>query len=231
MPDKIELDNVTHSYGAIPVLRKVSLKIERGESVQIGGRSGSGKSTLLEICAGLIMPHSGTVSWDGLSLRNMQKQEIYKARHHMGYVFQVNALISNHSVFDNIALPLRTRRNISEKDITRKVRDQMELLGLFNIDNLFPESLSVGQLKTVAIARALIVEPDILLLDEPLSGLDPQAVQGVVNVLQEYRIKKETTIIMINNEKSVPEQYPSRMLLLNSGKLENASDTAHQEIE
>lgn len=230
MPDKIVMENVSHGFGSIPVLRKTSLRIEKGEIILIGGSSGSGKSTLLEICAGLITPQSGDVFWDGTSLKSMQKQQLLKARRKMGYVFQVNALISNHSIFDNIALPLRSRHSFSEKEIASKVHYQMEELGLFGVDNMFPEALSIGQLKAVAMARALIGDPDMLMLDEPLSGLDPQAAQGIVNVLYEHRNRKKMTIVMVSHDLNVCSQYSVRILGINSGKLGSISGNDEQII-
>lgn len=219
MQDKIELENVSHWYSAIPVLRKVSLSIQKGEIVLVGGRSGSGKSTFLEICAGLITPGTGKVFWDRVLLNSFSRKEILKVRMQMGYVFQINALISNHSVYDNIALPLRNRGGMSEKEVRKKVNIQMEELGLFNVDKLFPEALSLGQIKAVALARALIIEPELLIIDELFSGLDTQVKNGMINVLNEHRKRRSITIIMTGHDMNVWNTAPVRTMILDSGKL------------
>ncbi|MCU0609994.1 MAG: ATP-binding cassette domain-containing protein, partial [Chitinispirillaceae bacterium] len=151
MPDSIDIGDVVFSYGAAPVLRGVSLAVSRGEIVLIGGRSGHGTSTLLEIIVGLLRPQSGRVRWDGADLASMDNATLLKSRQSIGYVFQGNALISSFTVFDNIALPLRNMPGMKAEEVRARVRAGMETMALFNIDTKFPESLSSGQSKMVAI--------------------------------------------------------------------------------
>ena len=223
MPGRIELKDISFLSGSFPVLRSISLTVKKGDVFVIGGKSGQGKSTFLEICAGLKKPHSGNVLWDGVDLAGFSWRELLRSRQNIGYVFQVHALISNHSVFENIALPLRARGGFTEKELQHKVRSRMEDLGLFNIDSLFPESLSIGQLKAVAVARALACEPDMLLLDEPLSGVDPFTAQGIMNVLYENQLRRSMGIIMVSHNLSIWEGLDPVKLMLDSGRLTEPS--------
>ena len=121
MCSKLELKNVSFKYGNVPVLHEVNLQVMPGEVVVVGGRSGQGKSTLLEICAGLLKPLSGNVLWDDLDISSFSKYNMYHRRKSIGYVFQVHALISNHTVFDNVALPLRCNSDLSDSQIRKRV--------------------------------------------------------------------------------------------------------------
>ncbi|MFP4163227.1 MAG: ABC transporter ATP-binding protein [Chitinispirillaceae bacterium] len=224
MSSKLELKNVSFSYGQYSVLKRVTLTAMPGEVVIIGGRSGQGKSTLLEICAGLLEPESGSVLWDEQDISSLSKYDMYDKRKRMGYVFQVHALISNHTVFDNIALPLRSSSKLTDSEIKRKVRAQMETLGITGIGKAFPEVLSAAQLKTVAVARALINKPKLLLLDEPLSGVDPFTAQSIIDVLHDKWEKERMTIVMISHSLNAWPEWRAKRLMLKNGALESAAD-------
>ena len=223
MPGRIELTNVTYLSGSFPLLRGISLTVNKGDVYVIGGRSGQGKSVFLEICAGLKKPYSGTVKWDGVDLASLPWKRLLRFRQKTGYVFQVNGLISNHSVFENIALPLRARGGSTEMELRRKVRAAMEELGLIKVDSFFPEDLSSGQLKAVAVARALVCEPETLLLDEPLSGVDPFTAQGIMNVLYENQRRGKMGILMVSHNLSVWEGFGPVKLMLDSGRFTGPS--------
>jgi phospholipid/cholesterol/gamma-HCH transport system ATP-binding protein len=231
MPGKIELVDVSFSYGILPVLRKVSLTVQRGDVVVIGGRSGHGKTTLLEIAVGLKKPENGAVFWDGKDIGSFTWSELLKARTKIGFMFQQQALISNFTVFENIALPLRVHSGLDEQALRFKVRTQMEEVGLFNMDSAFPEVLSQGQLKSVALARALINDPEMLLLDEPFNGIDPVTARGIINVLHSRYETNRTSIIMIAHKLTVWEDPVGKRLLLESGKLYNADEGCSGEKE
>lgn len=203
-------------------MRHVSLVIKKGDIILVNGRTGSGKSTLLEISCGLLHPVSGNVFWDDIDLFSISRQKLLIARHKIGFVFQVPALISNHSVFENIALPLRSRSRLAEAEITHQVRIIMEEVGLFNVERLFPESLSLGQLKAVSLARALISNPELLILDEILCGVDPDTAQGFLNVISEYQRTFNAAIIMSSHDLSIWPDLNTRKFNLESGILSNA---------
>jgi phospholipid/cholesterol/gamma-HCH transport system ATP-binding protein len=219
MPDKIELKEVTFAYGPMPVLRNLSISVERGEIVLIGGRSGHGMSTLLEICVALLHPKTGNVLWDGNDCAEMSKERLLQVRQSIGFMFQNGALISNHTVFDNIALPIRNRARLSAEAVEQRVRYEMENLMLVNVDTSYPEALSVFQCKAVALARALIGEPDMLLLDDPVGGMDMQAARGLLNIIEQRWKKKRMGIIMITHDLDPWPHLPVRRFTLESGAL------------
>lgn len=221
MSIKLELQGVTCYQGNFPVLRKINLTIGKGEVAVIGGNSGQGKTTLLETCAGLVMPSSGKVLWDGIDINSYKYDELLKQRQRIGFVFQIPALITNFTIFENIALPLRALKRYTEDEVYSRVRSRMEELGLFNIESRYPETLSSVQLKTVAVARALICEPQMLLLDEPLSGIDMQNAAGILNVILDYHKRHGSTVVLTSHTADVwPEN--SAKFSIQSGKIQEA---------
>jgi phospholipid/cholesterol/gamma-HCH transport system ATP-binding protein len=219
MPGKIECKEVAFAYGTMPILRSIDLTVARGEIVLVGGKSGHGMSTLLELCVGLLQPKAGTVSWDERDIATLTREELLHARQSIGYMFQTGALISNFTVFDNIALPLRSRERISDEEINDRVRSEMESLMLVNIDSRYPEALSVFQSKAAGLARALIGDPTMLLLDDPIGGIDQGTAQGLLNVIEDRWKKKSMGIIMISHDIDLWRHLPVRRLALESGRL------------
>ncbi|MCL2688269.1 MAG: ATP-binding cassette domain-containing protein [Chitinispirillia bacterium] len=221
---KLELQNVSFNHKGGAVLDGVNLKAAPGDVVSFGGASGGGKSALLEICAGLLRPTSGSVLWDGEDICGLSKYDLYDRRKNIGYLFQTSALISNHSVFDNIALPLRCGTDLKEAVIKDKVNRMMEELSICEAEKAFPEALSAAQLKCAALARALINEPALLLLDEPLSGVDPVAAQYIIDVLYKEWQRKKMCIIMASHSLSAWPQWSGGRFVLNGGSFEKASE-------
>jgi ABC-type transporter Mla maintaining outer membrane lipid asymmetry ATPase subunit MlaF len=221
MRDRIDLEAVSLAWDAAPpVLREVTLTVRRGEVVIICGRSGSGKSSLLELCAGLIRPTSGGVLWDGKDIAALSKEELFRARQSIGYMFQVHALISNFTVIDNLALPLRNRGGLAGDAIMKRVRAEMETLALSSvIDYRFPEALSAYECRAVALGRALINDPALLLLDEPLSGLDPAAAKSFLDVIERRWRERTMAVVMVTNDLSVLPRLPARRMVLEGGRL------------
>jgi phospholipid/cholesterol/gamma-HCH transport system ATP-binding protein len=219
MPDKIELQEVSFAYDRMLVLRNISLTVSKGDIVIIGGRSGHGMSTLLELCVGLLHPKTGYVVWDGYDLAAMSKERLLQVRRSIGFMFQTGALISNYTVFDNIALPLRSYALLSNDEIERRVRFEMEKVMLVNVDTSYPEALSVFQCKATALARALVTEPDIVLLDDPVGGMDQQAARGLLNIIEERWKKKGMGILMISHDLDPWPYLPLHRFVLESGTL------------
>jgi ABC-type transporter Mla maintaining outer membrane lipid asymmetry ATPase subunit MlaF len=220
MPDKIELIDVSLSYGATVVLDNVNMTIGKGDVIVIGGRSGQGKSSLLELCAGLVRPNSGKVVWDGRDIVELTKGEMLAARRQsLGYLFQIHALISNFTTFNNIALPLRSRAGITEAQITEKVKASMEQLGLFETDNKYPEALSVYECKAAALARALIAEPSMLILDEPLSAINPEEAGTLLGYIERHYRERTMAIVMTSHTFSLWPEVPVQRMILSKGTL------------
>lgn len=219
MPGSITLDSVMVNTGNLPVLRGITHEFTSDTVTVVKGKSGSGKSTLLEICAGLRTPDRGTVSWDGIPIDSFSRRELLQRRQKIGYVFQLHALITNYTLFDNVALPLRTMGIYTEREIGIRVRATLEELALFGVENVFPEALSIGQLKSAALARALITDPDLLLLDEPVSGIDAQAASGILAVLEASCASRKRTIIFMTHDKISENRLFDCTHHLDAGKL------------
>ncbi|MBN2036341.1 MAG: ATP-binding cassette domain-containing protein [Chitinispirillaceae bacterium] len=219
MPDSIAMERIMFAYGPMPILRNVNLTAQRGRITVISGKSGNGMSTLLEICVGLLVPKFGSVKWDGADLASMAREEQLRLRQSIGYMFQTGALISNFTVFENIALPLRSRGLCSDEEIDRRVRDLMEELLLFNVDTHYPEALSAFQSRAAALARALINEPSMLLLDDPIGGVDPGTAQGLLNIIEDRWKRTSMGIIMICHDQDIWTGLPVQRLVLEAGVL------------
>jgi phospholipid/cholesterol/gamma-HCH transport system ATP-binding protein len=207
------------SIGGMPVLKGISFELLPGEALVIAGRSGCGKSTLLEMCAGLRPVQEGKVLWEGTCLAEMTYEERAEARQRTGFVFQKSALIHNFTIFDNIALPLRYHSSLAERDIRIRVAGLMEELGLFGVDRKFANELSVGQAKCAALARALVMDPRIVFLDEPTAGVDPFTETCVLNVINHFRSEKLPAIIMLCNDIRTIRSMKCPVKILDNGKL------------
>jgi phospholipid/cholesterol/gamma-HCH transport system ATP-binding protein len=223
MPGKIECKEVTFYYGVLPVLRNIDLAVSRGEIVLVSGRSGHGMSTLLELCVGLLHPRSGHIFWDGRDVAAFSRGQVLEERRSIGYMFQTGALISNFTVFENIALPLRNRGQMSDSAINARVRNEMEGLMLVNVDHHYPEALSVFQNKAAALARALIGKPDLLLLDDPTGGMDPETALGLLNIIEQRWKNEAMGIVMITHDIDLWSHLPVRRLFLENGSLSPVS--------
>ena len=169
----IDIRHVYQTFGNRHILKDVSLSIQDGETMVILGASGSGKSTLLKLIIGLLRPTSGEVLVNGKDMAKLSEQELNEERRHMGMVFQYSALFDSMNVKENVAFGLRMHTKLSEKEIEKVVQEKLKLVGLEGIEDLMPSSLSGGMKKRVSLARAIAMEPDIILYDEPTAGLDP----------------------------------------------------------
>ncbi len=216
MPSEIQLDNISYSYGSETLFTDVSFAIGHGRMVVLMGSSGCGKSTLLEISAGLLEPVTGTVRWNGYDIHRIPQQELITERRKTGYVFQRHALISNLTVFDNIALPLRYHTTMPDKALSAMIEQHLERMGITDIRNKLPEALSVGQARLASIARALIMRPEFLFLDEPVSGLDPVTARSIISVLSKLCRQSNLTIFMVSHIISFIEQLQCPILLLDN---------------
>jgi phospholipid/cholesterol/gamma-HCH transport system ATP-binding protein len=215
----IRFENVFKSYGENKVLRGVDLCIYRGEITTIIGKSGEGKSVLLKHIIGLVKPDSGSILFDGKSLFARNKKERTELKKKFSYMFQDSALFDSMTVFDNIALPLREGSRMKNAEITERVRKRLEQLDIQGIDGKYPGQLSGGMKKRVALARALVTDPEIVLFDEPTTGLDPIRKQAVHGMISEYQKRFGFTGIMVSHE--IPDVFSisQRLAMLNKGKI------------
>jgi phospholipid/cholesterol/gamma-HCH transport system ATP-binding protein len=180
----IELRNVSLRYGSREILKDVSLTIEDKKIKAILGPSGVGKSTIIKLMLGLIKPTSGQVLVDEVDITHMSEVELFPIRQKMGIVFQGNALFDSMTITENMSFFLRENLNLPESEIAARVQEQMKFAGLEGFENNLPDSLSGGMRKRVAIGRALIFHPKMILFDEPTAGLDPISSKKILDLIK-----------------------------------------------
>jgi phospholipid/cholesterol/gamma-HCH transport system ATP-binding protein len=215
----IHLGDISKTLGAKRVLDGVRLDVYRGQITAIIGKSGSGKSVLLKHIIGLIEPDAGAILFAGKSRSTMNSSERRALRHKFSYVFQETALFDFLTVFDNVALPLTERRAHPAAEIRRRVHEKLEQLDLHDVDDKYPAQLSGGMKKRVALARALITEPEIVLFDEPTTGLDPIRKNAVHSMIQEYQNRFGFTAVIVSHE--IPDIFfiAQRVAMIDAGRI------------
>ena len=215
----IEFKDVTKRFGTRTILDRVNLQIYEGEVTTIIGLSGAGKSLILKHIIGLLQPDEGSILFRGKPLAEMKKYEIAMSFAQMSYMFQDNALFDSMTVYENIVLPLQETTNLKKAEIDRRVMARIEQTELSDAVNKFPAELSGGMQKRLALARALITDPRIVLFDEPTSGQDPVRKNAILSMIAHYQRKFDFTAIMVSHE--IPDVYfiSNRILALYNGKI------------
>jgi phospholipid/cholesterol/gamma-HCH transport system ATP-binding protein len=201
----IEFKDVTKRFGPRTVLERVNLQIYEGQVTTIIGLSGSGKSVLLKHIIGLLKPDEGTILFKGKPLTTMKKKEKAASLPQISYMFQDNALFDSMTVYENIALPLRETTNLKKAEIDLRVTARIEQLELSDAANKYPSELSGGMQKRAALARALVIDPKIVLFDEPTSGQDPVRKNAILSMIAKYQRKFGFTAILVSHE--IPDVY------------------------
>ncbi|MEI6756324.1 MAG: ATP-binding cassette domain-containing protein [Chlorobium sp.] len=195
----IELHNVSLKYGEKEILNKVSLTVKDNNIKAILGPSGVGKSTILKLMLGLIKPNSGQVIVDGTDITNMKEISLYAIRRKMGMVFQGNALFDSMTIAQNLGFFLRENLKLPEKEIIERVTEQIQFAGLEGYEDQLPESLSGGMRKRVAIGRALIFKPHMILFDEPTAGLDPVSSKKILSLINSLRANNNLGAVIVTH--------------------------------
>ena len=195
------------------MFRDLSCRFPKGRVTCILGGSGSGKSTMLRLIGGLVRPQTGRVAVDGDDVTALSERALFRVRRKLGMMFQGGALLDSMTVFDNLALPLRERGE-PESRIADEVHDRLTAVGLENVDALLPGQLSGGMVKRVALARAIIQRPTILLVDEPFSGLDPISTRRIEGVLLEVNAKFGMTMLVVSHDVPSTMRMADWMILL-----------------
>ena len=211
----ISIKNLKKNYGSNHVLKDIDIDIEEGEVVVIVGSSGSGKSTFLRCLNLLEEPTSGEIIVDGVKITD-KKTDLNKLRREVGMVFQQFNLFPNYSVIENIKLAPKKLRKVSDRAITKKARELLNDVGLLNKAKAMPNSLSGGQKQRVEIARALAMEPKIILFDEPTSALDAEMIGEVLDVIREVA-EKGMTMVIVTHEMKFAREVGTRMIFLDKG--------------
>ena len=215
----IEFRDVRKSFGDRNVLNGANLTIYKGQITTLIGKSGTGKSVLLKHIIGLLSPDAGSILFEGKPIEEMNKKELADYKSRISYMFQHNALFDSMTVFENIALPLQQTTKMRKKEISAQVMNRIEQMELLDVVHSFPAELSGGMQKRVALARALVTDPEIVLFDEPTTGQDPIRRNSILTMIAQYRKKFGFTALLISHD--IPDIFfiSDRILLLWEGKI------------
>ncbi|MBI2896790.1 MAG: ABC transporter ATP-binding protein [Deltaproteobacteria bacterium] len=216
----IEIEGVKKAFGPKVVYRDLNLSIERGESITIIGGSGCGKSVMLKLLIGLLRPDAGEVRFDGQDVATMKADELQKVRQRVGMLFQGGALFDSISVGENVAYSLREHgRSADRPDIGRRVAAALEMVGLPGIEKMRPQDLSGGMKKRVGLARAIVQGPEVVLYDEPTTGLDPINVTRINRLIVALKHELKITSIVVTHDMQSAFAISDRMAMLHEGKI------------
>ena len=215
----IETRQLKKSFGTQLVLDGVDLRIESGESVAIIGRSGGGKSVLLKHLIALLQPDSGDVLINGESIVRMNERQLLRIREKFGMVFQSAALFDSMTVAENVAFPLIRKKKFTPGEIEQRVTAALEMVDLPGTQKKNPAELSGGMRKRVGLARAIIYEPQILLYDEPTTGLDPIVADSIDKLIIRVRDQLKVTSVVVTHDMRTARRVGNRVLMLHEGKI------------
>ena len=213
----IKIEDLYKSFGDVEVLKGVSLQVERGEILALIGGSGHGKTVILKHVAGLMKPDRGRVDINGKDVYSLGRNELEELRSHLGFLFQSGALFSSLTVFDNVAFPLREKTLLSEQEIKEKVLAVLEQVGLRGAEDKYPAQISGGMIKRTALARSLMRNPEIMLFDEPTTGLDPVIAHTILDLIQLIHKELKFTGMIVSHELSRVFQIVQKVAMLHEG--------------
>ncbi len=215
----IKIDNLHKSFGENKVLDGVNLEIEKGETIVIIGRSGCGKSVLLKHIIGLLRPDQGQIFIDGEDVTSYTNEKLFKLRQRCGMLFQASALFDSMTVEENVGLGLREHRLLPENEIKEKIREKLKLVGLSGVEEVMPAELSGGMKKRVGLARAIAMDPEFVLYDEPTTGLDPIMADAINDLIISLRNKLSITSIAVTHDIVSASKIADRIAMLYQGKI------------
>lgn len=215
----VELRDIVKAFNGHVVLDHLSLDVVSGEVMTIIGKSGVGKSVLLKHIIGLLTPSSGEIYHEGRLRREMTRKEVKALKSRFSYMFQNNALFDSLSVFENVALPLREKTRLKEAEIRDRVLAKIDELELRLVVNHFPAQISGGMQKRVALARALVTEPEVVLFDEPTTGLDPIRKNAVLSMIAEYQHRFQFTAVLVSHDIPAVFYISDRVAILDEGRI------------
>jgi phospholipid/cholesterol/gamma-HCH transport system ATP-binding protein len=216
----IDVRNLTKSFGSQLILNGLSFRIENGESVAIIGRSGGGKSVLLKHLIGLLKPDSGEVLIDGEDIEPMNERQLLRVRKKFGMVFQGAALFDSMTVAENVAFGLRRHEHLTEAEIAKRVAKTLEVVDLPGTEEKNPAELSGGMRKRVGLARAIIYEPQIVLYDEPTTGLDPIVSDSIDKLIMRVRDHLKVTTVVVTHDMRSARRVGNRVIMLHERKIQ-----------
>ena len=215
---RVALDGVYLKRGDRQVLRGLSCGFPRGRISVVLGGSGCGKSTLMRLVGGLTRPDSGVVRVAGEDITRMSNRRLFDIRERIGMLFQGGALLDSMTVFDNVALPLREHSKLSEPDIRTEVSGRLASVGLEQVEGLYPRELSGGMNRRAALARAIVTDPEIVMVDEPFSGLDPINVRRIEALLVELNRRLDITLVVTSHHLASSLRMADRIVFMVGGR-------------
>jgi phospholipid/cholesterol/gamma-HCH transport system ATP-binding protein len=214
----IQLDDLRYQVDSKVVLDGVNLTVHRGEIVAIMGRTGCGKTTLLRLVIGLVRPTSGAVRIHGIDLSSLSERQLDELRTGMGLVFQGAALFDSMTVFDNVAFALVEHRRMDRREVAGRVEELLKMVDMAGSEGLMPAQLSGGMRKRVAVARALALQPSIMLYDEPTAGLDPISAAALDDLIRSLRDRLGVTSLVVSHDLDSLRRISDRAALLHGGR-------------
>ncbi len=215
----VELRRVTFGYGERVILDDVSLSVPRGKVTALMGASGGGKTTILRLIGGQYRAQSGQVLFDGQDVTPMNRQQIYAARRRMGMLFQFGALFADMNVFDNVAFPLREHTDLPEALIRDIVLMKLNAVGLRGARDLLPSEVSGGMARRVALARAIALDPELVMYDEPFAGLDPISLGTAARLIRQLNDSMGLTSIIVSHDLEQTFAIADHVIILANGKI------------
>ncbi|MBI4972017.1 MAG: ABC transporter ATP-binding protein [Candidatus Omnitrophica bacterium] len=218
-PFAIEGVKLTKSFGDLVVLDEMNIQIRRGETMVIIGRSGVGKSVFLKLIEGILRPDSGDVIVDGVTINNLDEEVLNLVRKKVGMLFQGSALFDSLTVGENVGFALFEEKQLPRPQILEKVRDKLKLVGLSGIESLDPAELSGGMRKRVGLARAICNDPEIILYDEPTTGLDPITADSINDLIVRMKQKLNVTAVVVTHDMTSAYKVGDRIAMLYDGKI------------
>jgi phospholipid/cholesterol/gamma-HCH transport system ATP-binding protein len=221
MPEPmIEITNLHKSFGSLQVLRGVNLTVEKGESMTVIGGSGSGKSVLIKHIIGLLFPDRGQVKIAGQILNNLDEQQLNELRKKFGMLFQMAALFDSLTVWENVGFGLKQHTKLSDREIRALATEKLALVGLKDVEDKMPVDLSGGMRKRVGLARAIAMDAEIILYDEPTTGLDPITADAINDLIVGLRKKLGVTSVAITHDMHSAYKISDRIAMLYKGEIQ-----------
>jgi phospholipid/cholesterol/gamma-HCH transport system ATP-binding protein len=223
-PSVVELRDVALSFDEKKILQGVSLLVEPLDRLVIMGQSGSGKSTILRLILGILVPTQGSVFFKQFEISRLRQRKLQQIRTHIGMVYQYSALLSSRNVRDNVALPLEELTKKTRKEIDEIVDDKLSLVGMLEAKHQMPSELSGGMRKRVSLARALVMDPELILFDEPSAGLDPVISSVIDELIISLTENSKVTSVIVTHEMDSAFRVATKMAMLYQGKIIEAGE-------
>ena len=225
----LSVSKLKKSFGSNTVLSEVDLKLKKGETVVILGRSGTGKSVILKCIIGLIFPDSGSIEIFGEDFLNIKQSEKSKLRIRIGFLFQSGALYDSMTVRQNLEFPIIRQPDYKKNDLSGKVEEMLENVGLSEAIDKMPSELSGGMQKRIGLARTLMLEPEIILYDEPTTGLDPVTSNEISHLILDMQKKLDVSSLIVTHDMQCAKLVSNRIVVLKDGKF--AAEGTYEELE